>query len=78
MRCCSPTKGLVEEFKDNDLHFETHLDGLQIHHNPFAEKKLPLDEFGSYEITHYFYDPETKIIDNQQKSYTLISRNVWA
>lgn len=72
-----PEKGLVMELRDNAMHFETHLDGLQVHHNPFAEKKLPLEEFDNYEITHYFYDPETKTIDVQQKPYTLISRNVW-
>ncbi|WP_318432174.1 hypothetical protein [Photobacterium leiognathi] len=72
-----PFKGLVMEVKDNEFHFETHLDGLQIHHNPFADKPLPLDEFKNYEISHYFYDPKTKLIDNQQKPYTLISRNVF-
>lgn len=72
-----PSQGLVMEMKSNEIHFETHLDGLQIHHNPFAEKPLSLDEFRNYEITHYFYDPETKTIDNQQKPYTLISRNIW-
>lgn len=72
-----PFKGLVMEMKENEIHFETHLDGLQIHHNPFAEKPLSLDEFSNYEITHYYYDPDTKVIDNQQKPYTLISRNVW-
>ncbi|EKM31644.1 hypothetical protein VCHENC02_2735, partial [Vibrio harveyi] len=34
-------------------------------------------EFNNYEISHYFYDPKTKLIDNQQKPYTLISRNVF-
>jgi hypothetical protein len=72
-----PTKGVVMEFKDNSMHFETHLDGLQIHHNPFAEHKLSLEEFDSYEVTHYFYDPISKHIDNQQKPYTLVSRNTY-
>jgi hypothetical protein len=72
-----PVKGLVAELKDNAMHFETHLDGLQIHHNPFAENKLSMTDFDNYEITHYFYDPVLKIIDNQQKPYTLISRNIW-
>ncbi|MFL1546108.1 hypothetical protein [Pseudomonas sp. O39] len=67
-------RGLIVELIDSSKHFETHLDGLQIHHNPYAENKLPSEAFDSYEITHYYYDTVSKIIDNQQKSYTLISR----
>lgn len=70
-------RGLVVEVKDNSKHFETHIDGLQIHHNPYAEIPLSLEAFDSYEITHYYYDTVSKTIDNQQKSYTLISRNIW-
>jgi len=68
-------RGLIMEIKENDKHFETHLDGLQIHHNPFATNKLPKDAFDRYEVTHYYYDTESKTIDCQQKSYTMISRN---
>lgn len=69
-------RGLVGEIKNNSEHFETHLDGLQVHHNPYAAVPLPPEAFNSYEITHYYYDIPSKIIDNQQKSYTIISRNV--
>jgi hypothetical protein len=67
-------KGLIVELKENKKHFETHLDGLQIHHNPYAECKLDSEAFDNYEITHYFYDVDAKEIDNQQKDYTMISR----
>lgn len=70
-------KGLIVEIKENAKHFETHLDGLQIHHNPFATKKLPKGAFDRYEVTHYYYDIETRFIDTQQKNYTMISRNSW-
>jgi len=70
-------KGLIVEVKENDKHFETHLDGLQIHHNPYAINKLPKGAFDRYEVTHYYYDIESKSVDNQQKSYTIISRNSW-
>jgi len=70
-------KGLIREIKENGKHFETHLDGLQIHHNPYAINKLPKDVFERYEVTHYYYDIESKFIDNQQKSYTMISRSSW-
>ncbi|MCC9654148.1 hypothetical protein LPA52_26260, partial [Vibrio sp. MA64] len=63
--------------KPNNKHFETHLDGLQIHHNPYAVTKLDPELFKNYEITHYYYDIENEKIDNQQKSYTIISRNIF-
>ncbi len=69
--------GLISEFKSNDKHFETHLDGLQVHHNPYATIKLNPDLFNKYEVTHYYYDVKKEIIDNQQKSYTIISRNIF-
>lgn len=69
-------RGLIVEIKDNSEHFETHLDGLQVHHNPYAETKLPPEAFNRYEITHYYYDIASKTIDNRQKSYTMISRNI--
>lgn len=67
--------GLIPEIKDNSEHFETHLDGLQIHHNPYALNKLPTNTFQRYEITHYYYNIDREYIDNQQKNYTMISRN---
>ena len=33
--------------------------------------------FDKYEVTHYFYDAVNSEIDNQQKNYTLISRNMF-
>lgn len=70
-------KGLIMEIKENDKHFETHLDGLQIHHNPFAINKLSNSAFERYEVTHYYYDIESKYINNQQQNYTMISRSSW-
>lgn len=70
-------KGLIVEIKENAKHFETHLDGLQIHHNPYATIKLHKGAFDRYEVTHYYYDIEAKFIDTQQKNYTMISRNSW-
>jgi len=71
-------KGLVCELTDNSNFYETHLDGLQIHHNPYAENPINASDFDKYEVTHYYYDVENREIDNQQKNYTLISRNaIW-
>lgn len=67
--------GLLADIIPNRDHYETHLDGLQIHHNPFAINPLDPEDFAQYEVTHYFYDSVTETIDNQQKNYTMISRN---
>lgn len=65
---------LVSIVKNLDYNEEI-LDGLQVHHNPYA--KIPLDfrEFNNYYITHYFYDVENDYIVVNQKEGTLVSRN---
>jgi hypothetical protein len=72
------SRGLIVEIIPNAEHFETHLDGLQVHHNPYAENRLSTEAFKKYEVTHYHYDVESKVIDNQQKSYTIISRTIFS
>lgn len=69
-------KGLISGLIDNKDYYETHLDGLQVHHNPYAENPIDESDFDKYEVTHYYYDVVNNKIDNQQKNYTLISRNV--
>jgi len=71
------TRGLLSGLIDNSKYYETHLDGLQIHHNPFADHPIDVKDFDKYEVTHYFYDVASGEIDNQQKNYTLISRNIF-
>lgn len=68
-------EGLIIDLIPNDKHVETHLDGLQIHHNPFAENPLNPEDFSKYEVSHYFYDLDKKEIDNRQRNYTIVSRN---
>ena len=70
-------KGLLMDMLDNNKYIESHIDGLQIHYNPFAE--TPLDDriFNEYEISHYFYDVELKEIKVFQNDNTLISRNTF-
>ena len=71
----------IEEMKDlysiveNIDYKEEILDGLQVHHNPYA--KIPLDtrEFDNYYITHYFYNIEDNYIIVNQNKNTLVSRN---
>lgn len=56
-------------------HTETHLDGLQIYHNPYALYPLGEDDFNGYEIIHYFYDVNKKSMDIKYNDNTLVSRN---
>ncbi|MDS7945056.1 hypothetical protein IC800_10045 [Acinetobacter seifertii] len=67
-------QGLRTDLVPNDKHVETHLDGLQIYHNPFAENPLNPEDFSKYEVSHYFYDLDKKVIDNRQRNYTIVSR----
>jgi hypothetical protein len=45
---------------DSNDYTETHLDGLNIYYNPFAEQPLNQAWFNAPEITHNHYDPEYK------------------
>lgn len=68
--------GLIMQEVENCDYEENHLDGLQVHHNPFAEFPLDEREFDRYEVTHYRYDAETKVMDVAQNDYSLISRKI--
>ena len=65
---------LVSIVKNSDYNEEI-LDGLQVHHNPYAKIPLDLREFDNHYITHYFYDIENDYIVINQNEGTLVSRN---
>lgn len=67
-------KGRISREIPNEMYFESLLDGLQIHRNPFAETPLDLKEFSNYEISSYTYNPEEKAIIVHQNNNTLVSR----
>lgn len=67
-------KGRISKEVHNEMYFESLLDGLQIHRNPFAEIPLDLREFSNYEISSYTYDPEEQIVIVNQNNNTLVSR----
>lgn len=56
-------------------HNETHLDGLQIYHNPYALHPLESDDFDVPEAVHYFYDTEEQIMQIKYKDHAMVSRN---
>jgi hypothetical protein len=67
----------VIEFHDNEKYIESHLEGLQIFHNPYALHPLDTREFNKHEITHYFFDKEYHMPYGGQNNNTIVSRNVF-
>ena len=61
-------------YKAND-HKETHLDGFQVYHNPYALHPISLDDFNSPEVVHYFYDNESGTMDIKYNDNVMVSRN---
>ncbi|HHX8443355.1 hypothetical protein ACNO5M_17370 [Vibrio owensii] len=59
---------------DTQYHNETHLDGLQIYHNPYALEPLNTDDFKCREVVHYYYDTETGEMLMQYNDNALVSR----
>lgn len=56
-------------------HKETHLDGLQVYHNPFAMHPLLENDFSAQEIVHYFYDIENRVMLTKYNDNAMVSRN---
>lgn len=56
-------------------HKETHLDGLQVYHNPFAVHPLLESDFSAKEIVHYFYDVENAAMKIKYNDNVMVSRN---
>lgn len=69
-------KGLIMDIIDNEECNESHLEGLQIYHNPFAINPLDEREFSKEEITHYWYDINLNMVGTYQHNNTIISRSV--
>ncbi len=58
-------------------HKESHLDGLHIYYNPYAEIPLDDDLFNSYEITQNYYDINTKEMIPIHNDNSLVSRQLF-
>ncbi|MBX8500160.1 hypothetical protein [Pseudomonas lijiangensis] len=56
-------------------HKETHLDGLQVYHNPFAIHPLLKNDFSAQEVVHYFYDVENAAMKIKYNDNVMISRS---
>lgn len=55
-------------------HSETHLDGLHLYYNPFAEIPLPKDLFAAKEITQNDFDPLRMTMTSKHSDGSLVSR----
>jgi hypothetical protein len=60
---------------DANSHYETHLDGIQVYHNPYALNPLNHDDFTCSEAVHYRFDTETKDMLISYNDKALVSRN---
>lgn len=56
-------------------HKETHLDGLQIYHNPYAIHPLSVTDFNADEVIQYFYDIQNQTMSILYNDNALVSRN---
>jgi hypothetical protein len=60
---------------DASDHKETHLDGLQIYHNPYAIHPLSANDFYANEVVQYFYDIQRQAMTIQYNDNAMVSRN---
>ncbi|MFY0633369.1 MAG: hypothetical protein JXQ91_06130 [Vannielia sp.] len=61
----------------SDRYQESHLDGLHIYYNPFADIPLNRAVFDAAEITHNWFDPESGQPMHQHPDGALVSRQVF-
>lgn len=62
---------------DSSAHKESHLDGLHVYYNPFAEYPLDKDIFDAYEITQNDYDIENNTMVCIHNDGSLVSRQTY-
>lgn len=75
-KCGDGWFGYLDQISEKRVYKETHLDGLHVYYNPFAEHPLDIDIFNSYEVTNNFYNPETKAMESEHNDGSLVSRSV--
>ena len=63
---------------DAHHHKESHLDGLQIYHNPYAQYPLNTTDFNSREVVHYYYNTKTNEMYGVYNDNALVSRNTYS
>lgn len=64
-------------FCDSSEHYESHLDGLHIYYNPYADVPLDEDLFNAYEITQNYFDKSTREMIPIHNDNSLVSRQVF-
>lgn len=61
----------------SSMHRETHLDGLHIYYNPYADHPLDTNIFKTGKVTHNFYDVESSMEIMDHPDGALVSRSVY-
>ncbi|WP_426370444.1 hypothetical protein [Pseudocolwellia sp. HL-MZ7] len=62
---------------DSSHHIESHLDGLHVYYNPFAEIPLDKELFSAYELTQNNYDIESGEMVCMHNDGSLVSRQTY-
>ncbi|MDP3330738.1 MAG: hypothetical protein Q8S55_01890, partial [Methylococcaceae bacterium] len=76
-KCGDGWFGYIDQYSEKRVYKETHLDGLHIYYNSYAENPLNREIFGSSEITHNFYNIESKSMLSEHNDGSLISRSTY-
>lgn len=76
-KCGDGWFGYIDQLSEKRVYEETHLDGLHIYYNPFAEHPLSEEELDSYEVTHNVYNLETKTLESDHNDGSLVSRTTY-
>ncbi len=61
----------------SSFHQESHLDGLHIYYNPFADVPFEAAEIWPEEVTHNYYDPESEQPIHHHPDGALVSRQTF-
>jgi len=72
----SDISGMDVRICSSTAHRETHLDGLHVYYNPYAQHPLDPKIFGPREITHNFYDIASNQSRQDHPDGALVSRQV--
>ncbi|MBH0052495.1 hypothetical protein [Pseudoalteromonas sp. SWYJZ19] len=74
-KCGEGWFGYIDQISEKRVYKETHLDGLHIYHNPFADNPLDIEDLDSYEITQNTFNKVSKEIEPNHTDGSLISRS---
>ena len=76
-KCGDGWFGYIDQISEKRVYKETHLDGLHIYHNPFADNPLDIKDLDSHEVTHNTYNKVSKEMESNHNDGSLVSRSTF-